>query len=185
MVTIYKPRERLIRSALDLFGTGGFHATGIDTILSRSKVSKTTLYRHFRSKDELIIATLRKRDEEFRNWFMQNIDHLDAKPIEKLLMVFDVYKEWAEEPKFNGCIFAKASAEFPSTDSPIHRICIEHKRLMIRYLKALSVSINVKDPDELAEQIMILLDGATVSAQITGQSSVFKYAKESALKLVT
>ncbi len=70
-----KPKERLLVNALELFSLRGFHATGIDTILTQSKVAKTTMYRHFSSKEDLIVSALRKRDEDFRDWLMQTMNN--------------------------------------------------------------------------------------------------------------
>ncbi len=182
MVT--KPKERLLLNALELFSLRGFHATGIDTILAQSKVAKTTLYRHFRSKEELIIAVLRKRDEDFRNWLMRSIDRTGTQGAEKLLAVFDVHRQWAEDADFNGCLFVKAAHEFPDADSPINTLCVEHKRLVTRYLKGLAEFSETIDPQEIAAQMMVLIDGATVSAQMTGNSLVFERAKASARKLL-
>ena len=185
MVSKIKPRDRLIKCALDLFHQHGFHATGIDTILAQSKVAKTTLYRHFRSKEELIIAALRKDDEDFRNWLMQTIDKSKLLPIEKLPLLFDVYRQWAEEPNFNGCVFAKASAEFSTLDSPIQALCIEHKRLLVRYMQELVDAANIRESSDLATQLLLLLEGATVMAQMTNDATVFEQAKVTAQKLIS
>lgn len=182
---VVKPRERLLLNALELFSLRGFHATGIDTILAQSQVAKTTMYRHFKSKEDLIVSVLRKRDEDFRNWLMQTLDRTDTQGSEKLLMVFDVYQQWAERSDFNGCLFVKASSEFPDVDSPIHVFCAEHKRLMTRYIRSLTASSGTTaPPDDLADQIMMLLDGATALVQINRRPHVFEGAKESARKLV-
>ncbi len=179
-----KPKERLINTALELFCQRGFHATGIDTILSQSKVAKTTMYRHFRAKDELILAALQKRDEDFRTWLSQTIQAAEVPPPDSLLLVFDLHKQWAEQPDFNGCAFVKAAAEFPLADSPIHDFCAQHKTLMTQYLQTLTEASKTKEPANLAKQLMILLDGATVIAQVTGQSSAFDQAKRSAEQLI-
>ncbi|MEM9090409.1 MAG: TetR/AcrR family transcriptional regulator [Cyanobacteria bacterium P01_F01_bin.53] len=180
-----KPKERLINTALELFCQRGFHATGIDTILSQSKVAKTTMYRHFRSKDELILAALKKRDEDFRIWLSQTIQAAEVPPADSLLLVFDLHKKWADQVDFNGCAFVKAAAEFPLANSPIHAFCAQHKTLMTQYLQTLTESTKTKDPVSVAEQLMILLDGATVIAQVTGQSSAFEQAKQAAKQLIT
>ena len=180
-----KPKERLIENALKLFCQNGFFATGIDTILAEARVSKTTLYRNFRSKDELIIAALQMQDESFRSWFMQSVDKAFGGPIEKLISVFDVYQSWAERDDFNGCAFVKASAEYPSIESPIHAICAKHKRLMMLYIQGLAEAAGVPNSANVAIQFMVLLDGATVLAQITGNSQPFQQAKESAQKLMS
>ena len=78
-------REHLLDTALSLFGTEGFHATGIDKILASAGVAKMTLYNHFRSKDELILAALRRRDERFRHWFVREVEHRAATPRDRLL----------------------------------------------------------------------------------------------------
>ena len=82
-------RAHLVSVALKLFRQHGFHATGIDKILAESGVAKNTLYRHFKSKDELILASLRQQDEEFRNWLMREVARRDN-AIDRLLAVFDV-----------------------------------------------------------------------------------------------
>jgi AcrR family transcriptional regulator len=139
-----QPREHLVSVALKLFHQYGFHATGIDKILAESGVAKNTLYRHFKSKDELILASLRKQDEEFRNWLMREVEsHNNA--VERLLAVFDVYEEWSRTPAFFGCMFINASAEFSDADSPIHAFCKEHKRLVTRYIQDLANTANILD----------------------------------------
>ena len=82
-------RDLLINTALELFSREGFHATGIDRILSESGVAKMTLYNHFKSKDELILAALRRRDETFRNWFMRTVEASAETPRGRLLASFD------------------------------------------------------------------------------------------------
>ena len=126
-------RDRLVSVALQLCRQHGFHATGIDRILAESGVAKNTLYRHFKSKDELILASLRQQDEEFRNWLMREVDRRDN-AIDRLLAVFDVYEQWSRTPVFFGCMFINASAEFSDPNSPIHAFCREHKRLVTMFI---------------------------------------------------
>ncbi|MBW4651129.1 MAG: TetR/AcrR family transcriptional regulator [Kastovskya adunca ATA6-11-RM4] len=176
-------REHLVNVSLQLFHQYGFHATGIDKILAESGVAKNTLYRHFRSKDELILAGLRKHDENFRNWLMREVDRYES-PIERLFAVFDMYEQWSRSPVFFGCIFINASAEFSDPYSPIHALCAEHKRLVKIYLRDLAIAADVVDPDNLAVQWMILLDGATTSTQVTNNSLAFQQAKAVAKNLL-
>ena len=180
-----KPKEKILESALTLFCQHGFHATGIDTILAHSKVAKTTLYRHFRSKEELIVAVLRRRDGDFRNWLMHAVDKSDLVPEEKLLMIFDMHKQWAQQPDFNGCAFVKASAEYPAFDSLIHVVSVEHKKAMARYVEKILKDAKKDNADLLSLQVMLLIDGATVSAQMHGDSTVFDQAKAVAKALVS
>ena len=185
MANKIKPRDRLVKCALHLFRQHGFHATGVDTIQAESKVAKTTLYRYFKSKEELIVAALRKEDEDLRNWVMQAIDKSKLSPVEKLPLLFDVYRQWAEEPNFNGCVFVKASAEFSASDSPIHILCAEHKRLIVRYIQTLVDAAALEESSDLATQLALLVEGATVIAQMTNDATVFEQAKVTAQKLIS
>ena len=131
-------RDHLVETAAKLFARHGFHATGIDRILAEAGVAKMTLYKHFRSKDELILAALRRRDEEFRNWFVRKVEARARRPAARLLAVFDVLAEWFEQPDFAGCTFVAAAAEFHPAEDPIHAAAAEHKRLLLAFLRELA-----------------------------------------------
>jgi AcrR family transcriptional regulator len=171
-----KSCAHLVSIALKLFRQHGFHATGIDRILAESGIAKNTLYRHFRSKDELILATLRKQDEEFRNWLMREVARRDN-AAERLLAIFDVYEQWSKTPIFFGCMFINAAAEFSDPDSPIHAFCKEHKRLINRYIQDLAEAAEVKGSERLAADWMLLLDGAITATQIDKNGLSFQQAK--------
>jgi AcrR family transcriptional regulator len=178
-------RDRLVSVALQLFHQYGFHATGIDKILAESGVAKNTLYRHFKSKDELILASLRQQDEEFRNWLMRKVE-IRNNAVERLLAVFDVYEEWSRTPAFFGCLFINASAEFSDANSPIHVFCKEHKRLVNRYIQELASTANrnIFAAEHLAAYWMLLIDGAIVSTQVSNNSLSFQQVKEIAKNLL-
>ena len=178
-----QPRDELVSVALRLFHKYGFHATGIDKILAESGVAKNTLYRHFKSKDELILASLRKQDEEFRNWLMREVESRND-AVERLLAMFDVYEEWSRTPTFFGCMFINASAEFSDADSPIHAFCREHKRLVTRYIQDLANTANMFTSEHIATYWMLLLDGAVISTQVSNNSLSFQQAKAVAKKLL-
>ncbi len=177
-------RDQLVDTALKLFYRDGFHATGIDRILAESGVAKMTLYNHFKSKDELILAALRLRDERFRNWFMKAVEQRAEKPAERLLAVFDVLEEWFRTDEFCGCMFINASAEYASPDDPIHVTSAEHKRLVLKYLRELAPEADSADPDKLGDQIALLLEGAIVLAHLTGRPDVAGEARCAAEILV-
>src|SRR5258708_34708744 len=101
-------REELVDRALELFYRHGFHATGIDRILAEAGVAKMTLYKHFKSKDELILAALTRRDEKFRTWFMREVERRGRTPRERLLVVFDILAAWVQSRQFRGCMFVNA-----------------------------------------------------------------------------
>lgn len=164
-------REHLIDTAIALFAERGYHATGIDTILERAGVSKKTLYRHFRSKDELILAALRKYDGRFRNEFMRQVEARARTPRERLLAVFDVAGAWFAQDNFYGCLYINATGEFSAPDTPIRKACQEFKGLMRRYIEDLCREAGAPEPGRLAEALSLLLEGATVTAQVSGRES--------------
>ena len=176
-----KKRDILINTALELFYKYGYHATGIEKILSVSGVSKMTLYKHFKSKNELILATMRRRDEQFRNWFMKEVENRADTPKERILAMFDILDEWFTEKNFHGCLFINATAEYWKSDDPIHAFAAEHKRIFTAYIcEILAVDTDLVNPESLAQQLMMLIDGAIVTAQISGPEKVINRAKETA-----
>jgi AcrR family transcriptional regulator len=162
-------RDRLVDAALELFQREGFHATGIDRILTKAGVARMTLYNHFKSKDELILAALRRADERFRNWFMQEVERRATKPRERLLALFEVLAEWHRRPEFHGCVFGGAASEFADAGNPIQGACAEHKRLMLRWVRSLASDAGATDPDALAQELCLLMDGATAQATVCAE----------------
>jgi AcrR family transcriptional regulator len=160
-------REHLIDTAIGLFAKHGFHATGIDRILEESGVSKKTLYRHFRSKDELILAALKKYDGLFRNGFMRQVEERAETPRDRLLAVFDVAEAWFRQNNFYGCMFINAIGEHSAADTPIRQVCKDFKAMMRGFLHELCIEAAVPDPPGLAEELALLLEGAIVTAQVS------------------
>lgn len=182
-------RDDLIETALRLFYQNGFHATGIDKILAESGVAKMTLYKHFRSKDELVLAALRRRDEQFRNWLMGVMDHASPDPKARLLSLFDALDDWfngraMSGQGFHGCAFIKAAGEFGEPEDPVRRACAEHKRAILDYLTKLAAEAGAADPKALAEQLAMLKEGAIVTAQVQSQPLAALQAKVIAQGLV-
>ncbi len=162
-------REDLIDAAMCVFYKVGFNASSLDDIQKEGKVSRMTLYNHFKSKDELIIAAMRRRDEIFRNKLMKFVESKAKTPKERIAAVFDFHEEWFKEENFCGCMFINASAEFSLADSAPRRIAAEHKQDIVRYLKELCTDAGVADPDEVAQQLNILIEGSIVTARVVGQ----------------
>jgi len=159
-------RDELVREALKVFYRDGFHATGMDTLVARTGISKTTMFKHFRSKEELILAVLRLRDELFRNWLIRRMEELAPDPADRLLALFDVLEEWFAQPDFRGCMFIKASAEFQDADHPIHVQSAEHKRLLFQYMSGVTRAAGARNPDDLARQLLLLKEGAIIAAHM-------------------
>lgn len=161
-----KKRDQLVEAALVLFAKEGFHATGIDKVLESAGVAKMTLYKHFRSKEELILAVLRLRDERWRNQFMLGVEKRAKDPRGRLLAIFDHLASWFAQEDFFGCMFINASAEYSNHADPIHTASAEHKRLVEMYVRGLAEQAGADRPGDLAAQLCLLMEGAIVFSQV-------------------
>jgi len=185
-------RDELVDAAMRIFYRNGFHNTGLDQIQKESGISKMTLYNHFKSKDELIVAALRRRDEMFRNNLMKFVETKSKDSTERILAVFDALDAWFNEDTFNGCMFINASAEYCDPDCPARRVAAEHKLEIIRYIQELCTAAKLEDPGELAQQINLLIEGSIVVAHLVGRaknndqslSDAAQRAKRVAAKLI-
>ena len=113
------------------------HATGVDSIVEQSGVTKKTLYAHFRSKEELVLAVLRHYDGLARNEFMRRVESGGKTPRARLLAVFDFAERWFQQNNFYGCLFINTIGEYSDKDTPIRQICKEYKKLVKGYIRAL------------------------------------------------
>ncbi len=170
-------RDELVQGALKAFYAGGFHAIGMDRLAKEAGVSKTAIYKHFRTKEELILATLRLRDEQFRNWLIRRVEALAENPRDQLLAIFDALGEWFLEDGFKGCMFIKASSEYLDREDPIHVTSAEHKRLLKTYFKGIAQKAGARDPEALAKQILVIKEGAIVLAHLLDPAEVADDAK--------
>ncbi|MEM7433642.1 MAG: helix-turn-helix domain-containing protein [Myxococcota bacterium] len=177
-------RDQLVRTSVRLFAEHGFHATGIDRIAREAAISKRTLYQYFRTKDELILAALRHKDGLFRNDFVKAVEAKASAPTDRLLAIFDVANDWFLSKDFFGCMFVNAVGEHSSADSPVRRACIEYKRLVQGYIRDLAEEAGLSNPAAVAEELALLFEGATVTAQVSGQADSAAVAKRMAHVLI-
>ena len=182
-VTLSK-REQLIRTAVELFSKNGIHATGIDTIVEHSGVTKKTLYAHFGSKEELVLAALRHYDGQFRNFFMRQVEAKGRTPKTRLLAVFDVAEAWFRQNNFYGCMFINAVGEHSETDTPLRHVCHEFKLMMSGFIRDLCEQVGARNPEALADEIALLLEGAIVTAQVSQKPEAAKIARRAAVVLI-
>ena len=183
-------REQLIDTAISLFYERGIRATGIDTVLAASKVAKKTLYNHFSSKDELIVAALERWDEKFTRMIDNNLATLAAsqKPNNEykfVLAFFDIIDNWVNSDNFCGCVFINASAEYPEPNDPVHRACTRHKESVVELLESLLKETKIENKTTTAQQLAFLVDGAIVSAHTRNDKSAPKVAKQAAISLLS
>ena len=176
-----KTRDKLITVANELFYEHGFHAVGLDQVLDRVGVTKTTFYNHFESKDDLVIAVLLERDRiELAEW-LRIMEHKGgADPRARILALFDLLEDWLADPGFKGCMFLKATAEYPSPHDPVHKAALVHGQNLFEALKRQATLADAPDPGALAGQLMMVLAGAVVNRHESGFADRARTARATA-----
>ena len=177
-------RDHLMATAWRLFYRDGLRAVGIDMILAEAGVAKMTLYNHFASKEELIIAILEKRDVEFRASLIARVESAGTDPAQRLLTVFDWHEEWFGTEDFKGCIFIRAVSEYPDPAHPIHQTGWRHKITVKTLLADLATAAGAHAPSALAETLSLLIDGAIVTAHATQSTAPARSARATAATLL-
>lgn len=158
-------RERILESAYDLFSRRGIRGVGIDEVIERAAVAKATLYRHFSSKDELVIAFLERREEVWtRGRVEAGARSRGATPEECLLAIFDVFDEWFHEDGFDGCSFINVLLETADLEHPVGQASVGHLENIRDILRSLATEAGLRDPDGFARKWHILMKGSIVSA---------------------
>jgi len=172
-------REDLIEAAERLFRTRGFHASGIDAVLKEAGVSRMTLYNHFRSKDDLIVAALRRHDERARLAMIRDIEARASDPEQRLLAALEFGRDVCGDQAFCGCMFASAAAEHHDADHPVRVTGREHKAFVRRYLTEQAEAAWFAEPDRVARQIQLLLEGLLSISEIdkSGPEAIGAYAE--------
>ncbi|MBL4802478.1 MAG: TetR/AcrR family transcriptional regulator [Emcibacter sp.] len=173
-------RNELVEKALEVFYSNGFHATGMDMLAARTGISKTSMYKHFRTKEDLILAALSLRDKEFRRWLFRRMEELGSTPRSQLMAMFDALKEWFAQDGFRGCMFIKASGEYPNVSDPIYGQSSDHKRQLLMYVSELAARAGAADPEALARRLLLLKEGAIVTAHMRHEENPAKDAKAAA-----
>ena len=164
------PKEKLFQTAARLFFRHGYRAVGVDTIAAESGIGKMTLYRHYPSKEALILAFLRDSDDDFWEYYGQSTKDAPS-PREKLLAFFEALQSYVTSPACFGCPFINVAAEYPEADHPGHLAALEHKRDVRRRFKELALEAEARRPEVLADALLLLMDGAYVAARMYGDSA--------------
>lgn len=177
-------RDRILATASELFYQEGVQNVGIDRIIAESGVAKMSLYNHFKSKDALIEAWLRQRDQEWRQWFQTAVEHLATHPQDRILALFDVLKAWFEEANFRGCAFINSTIELANPDHPGYQVSLEHHQALYAYIRGLIAAAEIPDSEAIAQKLLLLFEGAIVVAMIQGTSDTAQTAKQAATELL-
>jgi len=178
-------RDKILETASDLFYQHGARAVGVDLVVEKAGVAKTSLYRHFRTKDDLIAAFLERADQEFwEQWDSVSSRHADDAEAE-----LDAHIGWIGERvgelAYRGCPQINVAAEFPELDHPARKVAKAHKREMRRRLTVIAERLNAVEPDELGGQLAVLLNGAFVSTHIFEAGESTELLRRAAKALVS
>jgi AcrR family transcriptional regulator len=165
LVAMLSARERILDTAYDLFSRHGIRAVGVDRIIATSGVAKMSLYRHFHSKEALVIAFLQERE---KRWTMEWL-HAEAcsranDGAGRLLAIFDVFDEWFQKTDFEGCSFINVLLEFGELDHPIRKATTVHLATIRALVREFAEQAGVSDPEAVAAQWHILMKGSIVAA---------------------
>ncbi|MGA2126566.1 MAG: TetR/AcrR family transcriptional regulator [Xanthobacteraceae bacterium] len=163
-------RDKILRTASELFYRDGIRAVGVDTIVEKSGVAKTSLYRWFPSKDALIAAFLEDQDRRFWLWWDKvAARHPDA-PREQLRALLAGMVKRLANPQYRGCPFMNTAAEFADADHPGRVVARANRDEMRRRLGVIASTLGAADPARLADQMLLLVNGAYAAAQVLGSA---------------
>jgi AcrR family transcriptional regulator len=158
-------RERILDAAYDLFSRNGIQAVGIDAVISRSGVARQTLYRHFASKQDLVLAFLERREQQWtRRWLEDEVWRRATDPASRLIAIFDVFDEWFGRPDFEGCSFINVMLEHPDPRDPVHRASVSYLAGIRGFLEGLARDAGIADAKDFAREWHILMKGSIVAA---------------------
>ena len=177
-------RERLVLAAADLFYETGIHQTGVDQVIERAGLSKPTLYQHFRSKNDLVVAVL-EHWAEHRQELLGEIVADESRPArDRLIAIFRFFEEWFRQSDFRGCGLVNAATEIPSRDDPGREVASRHKAWMTRSLERLARQADLREPKALAQSLVLLIEGATVTAYVQSSPGAGRVARRAAERLI-
>lgn len=176
--------ERVLEVAGKLFYDNGIHAVGVESIASEAGVTKKTLYDRFGSKDTLIAHYLQRRDERWRAHVEEKVKRSRVAPGQRPLVVFDALEEWIATDNPRGCAFVNALAELPDAGHPGREVIREQKQWLHDYLRELAREAGLRNARKLATSLLVLLEGATVTASFGVVPGTVGNAKEVARTLI-
>ena len=178
-------RQRIVETAERLFYAEGVRAVGIDRIIAEAEVAKMSLYKHFSSKDDLILAVLHYREEKFDGMFEKWMGRHVQEGMDRLEAFFAALKDWFQSSGFRGCMFINSCVELADTKHPASKFSAMHKERFHEMLKGIiSETAGAKAAEEMTPAIALLVEGAIVTAVMEQSSRPADVARDAALALV-
>lgn len=180
-------RERLVAAAVELFYRRGFTAVGVDQVIEQAGVTKTTFYKHFEGKDDLMVAAVKRRDEWEGIALERALQRLaGADPVRRLLAMFDVLDVWFNDPDFHGCMFINAAIEVPNPNDPVHQAAVAHKRKSRDQWRdwARGAGVGSEEAERFADCYAALFEGAIVLRQTHARNDAAKVVRPAVEQLM-
>ncbi|MGH3950535.1 MAG: TetR/AcrR family transcriptional regulator [Pseudonocardiaceae bacterium] len=176
--------DRILETAARLFYARGIHAIGVDTIAAESGVTKKTLYNRFGSKDVLVAEYLRERDQNWRDFLEDFVAARSEDPRDQILDAYTALAQWSRTHSPRGCSFVNANAELPDAEHPGHTVITEHKRWMAEFFEERARAAGCRDPERIAQDLMLIYEGALVSHAFNPGHKPFDRARDLADRIL-
>jgi AcrR family transcriptional regulator len=182
-------RERLLAAAIELFYRHGFGAVGVDRVVAKAGVTKTTFYKHFEGKEDLMVAAVRQRDE----WESQAWDRAVRKlagdppsPARQFLAMLDVMDVWFNDPDFHGCMFLNTAMEFPNPHDPVHQAAAAYKQRARDHRRDLAkaAGADATAAETFADCFTALIEGAVTLRQTHGRTDAARAVRPAVEQLI-
>ncbi len=179
---------KILETASRLFYEQGYHLTGINQVIAEAGVAKASFYYHFSSKEDLCIAYLEKRHQDWFGWLQKEVEHSED-PLERLLSLFTFLERWLTNSDFRGCAFLNITAEFPLPDNRIRLLVVNHKDALQAYIAQLVDSLGVSDScnnsDHLVNTIYLLFEGTICQCKIYRTTEFIQSTRETVRQLIS
>lgn len=185
MANLSPAGQRLLDVAAEVFYTDGIRATGVDTLAERAGVSKPVLYAQFGSKENLVAAVLDQRRVRREEALAAYLDEVSESGVGRLLAVFDWLASGHGREGFRGCPFSNAAVELPDPGHPARRVILAYKGWLRDTLAELAGQAELDQPGEVADALLLLIDGANVRVVVTGDTTAMHRAKAAAERLIS
>jgi AcrR family transcriptional regulator len=181
-------RTKILEMASRLFYEQGYHLTGINQAISEAGVAKASFYYHFSSKEDLCVAYLEKRHQDWFGWLREEVERSEE-PLERLLGLFTFLELWLSNSDFRGCAFLNITAEFPSSDHRIRQLVVSHKDALQAYIAQLVDRLDVSDSDNnsshLVNTIYLLFEGTICQCQMYRTTEFVQNTRETVRQLIS
>jgi AcrR family transcriptional regulator len=172
-------RDRLVRTAADLFYAQGYARVGVNEVTDRAGVARMTLYNNFKSKEALALAAFEAEAARRREMITERLAAADA-PLDRVIALFDLAETLAAAPGFRGCAFLNLAAQELSPDGALHRLVRAHKSWIRERFRAIAAEAGCADPERAARQLLALWDGGLSDAFVEGDVAPIAAARDAA-----